>query len=371
MTSGRSALQDSSIVSCQRLRLHPLSVTSLRTADVILLADELRAMVRAGMPLPGGLRDAALTWNGELTQSAERLARALESGIPLTQALENAPEIPAEFRALVAGGLASGQIVDVLEAYSESSRRLLDLRESLVRGAMYPFIIALTGFVLLVGLLIGLLPMLQQTFEMFDLSAPGWFAAAAKLRETVSWWSWQVPLGLGLAALAVWLFFGGGRGRMGGWLSRLPLTARIVNDYQLATASEMLAMLLKAEIPLPAALTLTGNTLNSARLRRSVNAAARAAQEGSSASSAVLEDAGLPPLWRSLFLSSGGNASELASGLGQIAEVYSYRAASRAEFLERVIPVLLMCVIGGGVTFMYANALFMPLAELWRRLGGA
>jgi type II secretory pathway component PulF len=158
---------------------------------------------------------------------------------------------------------------------------------------------------------------------------------------------------------------------MGGWLSRLPLTARIVNDYQLATASELLAMLLKAEIPLPAALTLTGNTLNSERLRCSVNDAARAAQQGSPASSAILEDSRLPPLWRSLFLSSGGHASELASGLSQVAEVYSYRAASRAEFLARVVPVLLVCVIGGGVTFLYANALFMPLAELWRRLGGA
>jgi type II secretory pathway component PulF len=345
-----------------------VSFNTLRTADVILLADELRAMVRAGMPLPGGLRDAALGWNGKLSQSADRLARALESGIPLAQALENSPEIPAEFRALVAGGLASGQIVDVLEAYSESARKLLDLRESLVRGAMYPFIIAVTGFVLLIGLLIGLLPMLQRTFEMFSLQPPGWFAIAASLRETVSWWSWQAPLGLGLAALAAWFFLGRG---IAGWLGRLPLTARIVDDYQLATASELMAMLLKAQVPLPAALTLTGDTLNSARLRRSVNDAARASREGSPVSNAILENSALPPLWRSLFLSSGGSPLELANGLGRIAEVYSYRAASRAEFLARVVPVLLVCVIGGGVTFLYANALFMPLAELWRRLGGA
>jgi hypothetical protein len=91
---------------------------------------------------------------------------------------------------------------------------------------------------------------------------------------------------------------------------------------------------------------------------------------GTPASNAILENSDLPPLWRSLFLSSGGSTAELAAGLGQVADVYSYRASSRAEFLARVVPVVLVCVIGGGITFLYANALFIPLAELWRRLGG-
>jgi type II secretory pathway component PulF len=348
-----------------------LSVSSLRTADVILLADELTAMVRAGMPLPGGLRDAARTWNGGLADSARRLAKDLEQGVPLPEALQDSHGMPPEFRALVAGGLASGRIVEVLEAYSETSRKLLDLRESLVRGAMYPFMITVTGFTLLVGLLVGLMPMVGRTFEMFDLAFPRWFTAASKLHETASWWSWQIPVGVGIVVLAVWFNTRRSRGSMGGWLVRLPLTGDIVDDYQLATASQLLAMLLKAEIPLPAALTLMGDTLNSPRLRRGVEEAARAATAGTPASSAIMHNPDLPPLWRSLFFSSGGSAVELAARLGQVAEVYAYRASSRAEFLARVVPVVLVCVIGGGITFLYASALFMPLAELWNRLGEA
>lgn len=341
--------------------------TSIRPQELILLADELEGMFRAGLPLAGALKGASNRWGGRLRPAAQRLANQIENGTPLDEALQSAEELPPVFRALVASGLRSGRANDVLKTFSESARQLLLLREILIRGMMYPAIIVCTSFVLFLGLLLGLLPIVAQTFEVFRLDRPAWLRWGGLLRNSAHWWSWLAPLGvIALALIARRVF------ERRAWITGfgVPFGGRAVRSYQLSLASHLLAQLIEADVPLSAALKLAGETIGSSRIRRALDAVSQSVANGVPPAEALMQNPDVPPLWRSLFAASHGNSRVLVDGLNQVANSYGFRATSRAELVGRLLPALLVCIIGGGVTLLYTGALFVPLAQLWQRLSG-
>ncbi|MBX3442462.1 MAG: type II secretion system F family protein [Planctomyces sp.] len=329
--------------------------------DLLLLADELEALMRAGVPLGGGLRSASRNWRGGLRAAAERLGARLDSGVPLEEALQDQEDIPPLFAAIVTAGLKSDRTAEVLADFSDSTRRLLSLRETLLRSLMYPAILLMLCFGLFIGLLLVLLPALAGTFESFRLTAPAWLGPAEALAATIHLWGWTLPLAA--AVVGAWLVADPTR------LLNLPGIAGIQRQLQLANASELLAVLIDSRTPLPLSLRLTASCLTSPALRAALNRVEEHLSRGGDAAAALAREATIPPVWRSLFVASGRDSQRLSEGLRSAAELYRRRAATRAAFAGRLVPTVLVSVVGGGTAFLYASSVFVPMADLWRQLG--
>ena len=333
------------------------------------LATELETLLRAGSPLGPGLRDASLRWRGSLRPAAEKLALRLDAGVPVDEALRTSPELPTLFRSLAAAGLATNRAADVLAAWSTSTRQQLALRERLVRGLMYPAIVVIMAYGLFIMLVSVLLPQLALMVAEFSKSPPWWVSAVERLRATLPIWSWAIPA----AVLALWgiahLFLFRDGGVLGLW-GGLPVVHRTLRDIHTASASHLLAALLECEVPLPLALSLASESLDSTTARRSLNNIADEIRRGITPARAFREQAGAPPLWRALFARETAPES-IRAGLLNVAEVLSERARNRADVIGGVLPIVLIIVIGGSTVVAYATMVFGPLIALWARMGGA
>jgi type II secretory pathway component PulF len=241
---------------------------------------------------------------------------------------------------------------------------MLFLRETLTRGLMYPAILLMLSAILFVMLLMFLWPELARTYDMMRVERPGWFHVAEWLRAAIPVWGWIVPVGLVAGVMLLRINSTG----PAGWITLLPGGRRIASDMSLANASRLLAILVENDIPFPTALRMTADGVRPAATATAMKQLAGQLELGVPIPSGFRSAAAIPPLWRSLVV-AGSNRAELVLGLRQSADIYDHRATNRGEALGNTLPTFLVCVIGGGVTFLYASSLFVPLSQLWNRLG--
>ena len=89
---------------------------SITIEQLFALNEEIRALVRAGVPLERGLHTAARDLRGRLGRITGALAGRLNRGESLVQALEAEKQVlPPLYRAVVEAGARSGQLPVALE----------------------------------------------------------------------------------------------------------------------------------------------------------------------------------------------------------------------------------------------------------------
>jgi general secretion pathway protein F len=346
--------------------------------ELILLNEEIRALLRAGIPLEVGLRGSAGRIGGRLGQLTERLAARVEAGTPLLAALDaEGGRVPATYRAVLAAGLRSGRFDDVLAGVSQFATAMRDMRAHVARSLVYPAAVIGIGYVLFVGLMWYFVPWIDSTYEVFRIRDAWWLPPMRWLHQNVYVWGPAVPAIAVLLITGPWLIErlrrlsadeSDDRPVQLGLVRWLPGVGGVVRNAQLARFAHLLAILAEHGVPFPEAARLSAGGTGDARLIRSVHESATIVEAGRPLDEALRAGTALPPFlrWQMVF---GAHQSRMPAALRQAAEVYQQRATLRADWIQQVLPLLLVLVVGGGATVLYALTVFVPLSSLWRSLG--
>src|SRR5262249_40310288 len=138
----------------------PAAAPGLSPQDLIALNEEIAGMARAGLPLDRGLAALAREMGrGRLRKVTDELAADRHAGHTLPDALARQEGgVPPFYAGLVAAGIRTGRVTDVLATLTVYARTLADLR-SLVFGALlYPAVLLILAFTLFAFLCGYLLP---------------------------------------------------------------------------------------------------------------------------------------------------------------------------------------------------------------------
>jgi type II secretory pathway component PulF len=340
----------------------PLSVE-----DVVVLNDEIRAMVRAGIPLDLGLRGTGGRSQGALREVCDSLGRHLEMGASLDESLQaEQHRLPPAYRAVIAAGLRTGRIDEVLASLSALAESTVSLRRQVRLSLIYPTIILILAYGLFVTFVMYLVPQLQRTYEIFELRDSIWVSVLLWLHRTVIVWGIAVPA-VALGLLMLW------------WIVRrlLPgpgedlLPGRWIpggRDLALARFSQMLALLVEHEVPLPEGCRLAGEASGDALLQEESHRVAAAIETGRPLSEAIGAARQIPAFLRWLIV-VGDRQGTLAASLRQGAAVHQQRALTKLDWFQRVVPPVIVLGCCGSIVLLYALTLFLPLTEMLRTMG--
>lgn len=347
--------------------------------ELVLLNDELRALLRARVPLDVGLRGSASRISGRLGRLTERLATRIESGASLDEALAaEQGAVPAVYRAVLAAGMRSGRFEEVLGGISEYTTAMRDLRDRIGLALIYPFAVILIAYVLFACLIARFVPEVERVYSTFRIEPDGWLSFLSRAHEWLPVWAPAFPL------LLCALVFGPGfyarlrraidhdsasRSFYLGALTLAPGIGNVLRNAELARFSHLLGLLVRFDVPLPEALRLSAGSTGDRRLVTAAESTAHQIEAGASLQTALSQSSSIPAFLRWLMI-AGDRQSRLAPTLNQAATVYRQRALLRAEWIQRLFPVAVVLVVGGGATLFYALTVFMPMSMLWQRLGG-
>ncbi len=278
---------------CQHLPRNPRDVS---LDELIALADEMAALVPAGVPLEQGLTEAANDFSSCSGQLIHTVAHRMQSGEGLLQILStSSPRLPAAYRAILEAGLRSGRLSSALEGLAASARRMADLRRFARAAIAYPLLVVAFAYVMFVFSLLYLQPSIHQAYESFRVQA-------SPLNQTlVTWgrsaliWGPLLPLAVILPLAALWRWSGRAirqDGASRNWLA----STRMLKYGQMAAFADLLAMLMDHDVPLGDSMVLAADASGDAQLAAPASSLAYEIQRGGVVNAEYAVTGGFPPM---------------------------------------------------------------------------
>ncbi len=336
--------------------------------ELIALNEEIAGMARAGLPLDQGLAALARDMGrGRLKQVTAALAQDLKAGHPLPEALNRqAGRVPGFYGALVAAGIRTGRIAEVLATLTIYARAMVGLRVLIFDALFYPGLVLVIGLALFAGLCFGILPQFDEVFRSFHLRLPSVTEFAMKFaRNPVA--NFIVPFCLVTFCLVLAYvstrFTERGRYRAAEVLYSIPLVGTLIHSARLAAFTELLAILVDQSLPLPEAFELAGEASSDPIMAWQARDICRQLREGRSLGD-TLRGRGLVPEWVSWMTRLGEQRGSLGKTLHQVAELYRRQVEMRAALLRTVLPPLFIFAIGGFIVGFFVFAAMLPMVKL-------
>lgn len=326
---------------------------------------QLGSLLRGGLGLPEALR--ALGRDAERPRAAadcDGIARAVDDGRPLSAALAGVDGIDPASRAVVAAGERTGDLPGALALLAEHADRAHRLAARFRLAVAYPLL--LLGFCALVSW--GAHGSSEWLVQVGDgLGAPVSDAKLLLRDATLVLVNAAFLVALALAAGALLVRRFPGRlprieSLLDGLQLRLPVWRGPYRAAVLARFARVLATLLRAGVPLDAALDVAAPASGSARLARDGAAAARAVREGGSAAEALSGSAlAGTALWAFQVAERRGDLTETAAGL---ADYYDEAASLGGETALTLFEPLAIATVGLFVAAVVL-AIFAPVPGIY------
>lgn len=347
--------------------------TRIRTADLLLLNQELAALVNAGLPLLKCVDILRSRRGGSLAGAMlDRVRRRIASGDSLSAACRPEVErsgLPELFVTSIEVGEASGDLVTALRRYGVHLDKARRIQQKVRSALTYPVVLLAVSTVVVIILLTFVIPQFASFYGSSGTELPLTTRVLVAGSDFV--WRWALPLLLvlvvGALAATRWARTPRGRDTIDELRLRLPLLGALRLRYHGLETARTLGTLLRGGAPLVGAIEVTAQgTSNRAFRRRLENVAVRVS-EGSSLHEALDQQAILDPLGLEM-VQVGESTGSLEDMLEHVAETYDEtldRQVSLAVGLLEPAMLVFMGLLVAGVLM----SLYMPLFQSVQAVG--
>lgn len=347
--------------------LFSISFGGVKTADRIMFAKNLSAMLKAGLPLARALTVLERQMTGKAWKPIfASLTESLSKGTSFSAALALFPKtFPALFVSMVAAGEESGSLAQSLSIVGEQLEKSYLLQKK-VRGAMmYPAIIFGVMIVIGVMMLIFVIPKLTSTFKEFNTELP--MATRFVIWISDFFESNYILIIIGLLILAagtvVFLRTKLGKRVMGKVTLKMPIIGPIAMEVNSARVSRTLSSLLSSGVEVVTAIKIAGDVVQNVYYKEMLARTAEDIQKGSTLQSLFMPRGDLYPSFVSEMIGVGEETGTLSKTLFEVAVFYESEVEQKTKDMSTIIEPFLMVFIGIGVGF-FALAMISPIYSL-------
>ena len=334
--------------------------------DLAVWTRQLASLVGSGLPLERAL--AALGDEAESQKQAHLVAslRAeVNAGLGLAKAMAQHPsEFSSLYTAVISAGEQGGNLGQVLGQLADDLQDQQTLKAKLLSDSLYPAIVSLIAFLIVIFLLSTVVPQVAQVFSGSQRKLPGLTVAMLALSDFVRHHGWLVLFILALAGLGFQQAMKQAalRIRFDAAFLRLPILGRLATGYNSARFASTLAMLTNAGVPILKALQSAADTLSNQAMREDVLEALVLVREGAPLAMALGQKKRFPSLL-GMFARLGEQTGQLPIMLQRAAQQLSADVQRRAMALATILEPLLI-VLMGGIVMVIVLAGLMPIMEL-------
>jgi len=328
--------------------------------DLLILTQELFALIKAGLPIPQVL-DLVIERQAQprLRQVLERVRDAVKGGASLSDAAAEHPEVfPPLYVASLRVGEKSGDLPDALARYTHNLKRMITLQKKVSSALFYPAILLGLTTAVVIFLITVVVPTFSQMYQDFDAQLPYPTQLLLALTDLVrSQILIIIPaLLIGLLGLWQWRRTQAGRLYLDYLVLRLPLLGQAMHQFSLATFCRTLGTVLAGGMPMVPALQIASGSVQNHAAQEQLERAIPAVTGGASVAAALEGARAAPPLVLEM-VGVGERTGALEEMLHHVAdfieEELDYRLSAMATLIEPVIMVVMGLVVAGIVIAMY------------------
>ncbi len=295
----------------------------------------------------------------------EGLWARLSEGAPLSRAMEAYPKVfDSSTTNLIRAGEATGSLSDTLARLIQMLVEQRELKVAVVTAMLYPLVIVVASFGVVLFFLFFLLPRLQSLLN----SLGGKMPISTRILITSANFTLHygifvaIAAALGIASLWRWRATEAGRTRSDALLLQIPGVGPFIVSQTVLAFSQTLSVLLENGITAAEALRMTEKQIVNRVHRAAFDGAIDRVLEGESLSSSLGRTGCFPELVLDR-LSVGENTGNVVPCLKDIADNYQKRISRQLNLFTKVIASVILTAVFIFVGFI-AIAMIMAVLQV-------
>lgn len=338
----------------------------VKARDMVIFTRELATMINAGVPIAKALSTLrAQTESPTLKKALIEVATTVESGSPLSDALEKYPKIFSDvYVNMVRAGESGGILDKILDRLAIQVEKDAAIR-SKVKGAMiYPAVIMTMTFGAFIFLMTGIVPKLKGIFDESGAQLPVYTKIMLSISSIMQKHGLLLLLLLVGAIVLFTRFARQPKGKMivDGLLLRAPIFGKIILKVNVAQFARTFSSLTSAGVSVLDGLKVTAKSLNNSVIRKGIDDAAKKVRNGQPISEA-LEGENIFPAMITQMTAVGEETGQVDTVLAKVADFYEDEVDRVISSLTSVMEPLIIIVLGGMVGLIAASV-FGPISQL-------
>ena len=349
-----------------------ISQNRVKCGDVIAFCQQLAVMLETGVPLSEALESLSTqTKHKDFRIVLEGIHRDVCDGDALSTALARRRRVfPRIVVSLVRASELSGTLPLMLERVSTYlARERKTMRE--VKGAMtYPIIMGFTAIVVTSLIVTFVLPRFAKIYEMRSAALPWPTKTLMGISTgiTTTWMYWVPALITMIVAGVIWSRTPSGKNAIDWCKLKLPIVGPMFCQLYTTRASRTLSTLLAAGVGVLDAIGICRDVTNNVKFDRLWSEMEDNVRNGHPLSDAVFESPYVPSYVASM-MSSGERSGRLPQVMDRVASFTDEELESRMKKVGSMIEPLMILVMGtvvGGV----AIAMLLPIFSMSKVISG-
>ena len=339
---------------------------SISTADLSLLTRQLATLVGSGMPLEECLKAVAEQSESTKIRSMMMAVRGkVLEGHTLAQAFGEYPRaFPHLYRATVDAGEQSGHLEAVMDKLADYVEGQDATRKSIQMAAVYPTILVVIAFSIVVYLLNTVVPKILDVFISSNQELPKPTQILLAVSDFVrAYWLGIVILVILLIFFNIWWGRNLGRRKVKDRFKlKLPLIGKMIKGFSTARFASTLATLGSSGVPLVDAMRIASQVISNLEIQEKVITATQKVSEGESLNKSLAATGYFPPMM--IHMIASGEAS------GDLERMLERTANTQERTLKELISTMLtlleplMLVVMGMIVMLIVMAVVLPIAQL-------
>ena len=345
--------------------------------ELATFTQQFANLLKAGMPLTTALNSMAyLGSKGIPTEVSKQLRQDVTEGRSLSDAMAKQPVVFADMYVnMVRAGEQSGSLQDVLRRLAEHYERFAEVRSRVQSALIYPVIVMLVGFGMVIVFIVFILPTFLSLFTGMNAQLPLSTQLLIGISDFLRNPLYLLTMALvGVAGSIVYIRFRAsevGRRVLDRWKLKLPIFGKVMRLYLFGQFARTLGTLMQNGVSVLTALKITEQVLPNVVLKEAIAKTREAVTDGKTLAQPLARSQVFPQLMIDL-IRIGEETGDVPGALRNVAETYENDLNITLRVMMNLIEPVMIIGIALVVVFLLMSvlqAMFMITSSIGESFG--
>ena len=328
--------------------------------ELSTFTQQLANLLNSGMPLTVALNSMThLESKGISRNVSKELKQEVMEGRSLSEAMARQPVVFSNLYVnMVRAGEQSGALVEVLRRLADHFERFAAVQSKFSSAMIYPAFVAGVGVLIMFFFMTKMLPTFMQIFEGMQVELPLATRILIGISNTFRDWWWAMVLTVGLAAAAFQRFRSTeeGKRKIDEWKMKAPLFGKVVKLNMFGQFARTLGTLLQNGVPVLTALEISEQIIPNRIIKEAIAKTREEVTDGKTIAQPLQRSKLFPQLMVDL-VKIGEDTGNVPGALQNIADTYENELGIALKVMMNMIEPVMIVVMALFVAFLLVSVL--------------
>ena len=328
--------------------------------ELSTFTQQLANLLNSGMPLTVALNSMThLESRGISADVSRDLRQDVMEGHSLSDSMTKQPRIFSDLYVnMVRAGESSGALVEVLRRMADHFERFAQVQAKFTSALIYPAFVAVVGICIMFFFMTYMLPKFMSIFQGMNVQLPFITQVLVNISHMFAsyWWLMLATIFVGFILFKRFQSSKEGRRKLDQWKMKAPIFGKVIRLNLFGQFARTLSTLLAGGLPLLNALETAANSIGNRAMGQAVGSCTAKIREGASLTVA-LESTGMLESLPLEMVKVGEQTGALGDMLNAVSEFYDedldIRIATVLSLVEPVLLVVMAVVVAGMLLAFY------------------